>query len=52
MRTLVDQDESAGTKSVTWDGRDSDGHVVASGIYLVYYEADQTKSSVKIAVVK
>lgn len=52
VRTLVDQDESAGTKSVTWDGRDSDGHVVASGIYLVYYEADQTKSSVKIAVVK
>ncbi|MBK8574224.1 MAG: hypothetical protein IPN90_00585 [Elusimicrobia bacterium] len=52
VRTLVDQDESAGNHSVFWDGRDSDGHVVASGIYLVYFEADQTKSTTKVAVVK
>ena len=52
VRTLVDQDEAAGTYPVTWDGRDTDGHVVASGIYLVYYEANQTKSTKKVAVVK
>lgn len=52
VRTLVDQDQAAGSHSVVWDGRDTDGHVVASGIYLVYCEADQTKSSVKVAVVK
>jgi hypothetical protein len=52
VRTLVDLDEAAGDHFVTWDGRDSDGNVVASGIYLVYYEANQTKSTKKVAVVK
>ncbi len=51
-RTLVDQDEAAGDHSVSWDGRDSDGNVVASGIYLVSYEANQNKSTKKVAVVK
>ena len=52
VRTLVDQDEPAGTYSVHWDGRDADGHTVASGIYLVYFEADQTQSTTKVVVVK
>lgn len=52
VKTLVDQDQSAGNYSVTWDGRDIDGHVVASGIYLVYFEANQNKSTKKVAVVK
>lgn len=52
VRTLVDQDEAAGDHSVSWDGRDSDGNVVASGIYLVSYEANQNKSTKKVAVVK
>lgn len=52
VRTLVDQDEAAGEHSVSWDGRDSDGNVVASGIYLVSYEANQNKSTKKVAVVK
>jgi hypothetical protein len=52
IRTLVDQEESGGNHSVPWDGRDMNGHVVASGIYLVTFEADQTKSTTKVAVVK
>lgn len=52
VRTLVDQDESAGDYTVTWDGRDTDGETVASGIYLVNFESNQNKSAKKVAVVK
>ena len=33
VRTLVDEVESAGEKSVTWDGRNSHGSRVATGVY-------------------
>lgn len=52
VRTLVDQDEAAGDHTVTWDGRDTDGNIVASGIYLVHFESNQNKSTKKVAVVK
>ena len=52
VRTMVDQDESAGDYTVTWDGRDTDGEIVASGIYLVNFESNQNKSTKKVAVVK
>lgn len=52
IRTLVDEHQAAGTYSVFWDGRTTDGNVVSSGIYLVYFEANQTKSVKKVAVVK
>ena len=34
VRTLVDGQRPAGSYSVVWDGRDSTGREVASGIYL------------------
>ena len=34
VRTLVDGKRSAGTYSVSWDGRDDAGRDVASGVYL------------------
>lgn len=52
VKTLLDEDKSAGNYSVTWDGRTSDGDVVASGIYLVRFETDALKKIVKMAVVK
>jgi hypothetical protein len=33
VRTLVDADETAGVKQVTWDGRNSHGNQVATGVY-------------------
>jgi hypothetical protein len=35
VRTLVNRIESAGKHSATWDGRDTSGNPVASGVY--YY---------------
>lgn len=38
VRTLLDRDASAGTTSVTWDGRDEHGRRVAAGAYFVRLE--------------
>jgi hypothetical protein len=34
VRQLVDREEAPGEYNVTWDARNSDGHSVASGIYI------------------
>ena len=34
VKVLVDRYESAGYKAVEWDGRNNDGDMVSSGIYL------------------
>lgn len=34
VRTLVDQVEYAGSRAVAWDGRDNEGRLVSSGVYL------------------
>ncbi|HND64657.1 MAG TPA: hypothetical protein PKX64_07405 [Elusimicrobiota bacterium] len=52
VKTLLDEDKSAGNYSVVWDGRASDGDIVASGIYLVRFETDNLKQILKMAVVK
>lgn len=38
VRVLVDEVVPAGTRSVTWDGRDSRGRSVAAGVYLFRFE--------------
>jgi hypothetical protein len=38
VRVLLDRDVGAGSKEIAWDGRDSGGHGVASGIY--FYRLD------------
>ena len=39
VKTLVDENQPAGTYSVRWDGRDRYGKQVAGGIYLYKIEA-------------
>jgi hypothetical protein len=39
VRKLIDDVLSPGHKSVTWDGRDLQGHAVASGLYFYRLEA-------------
>jgi hypothetical protein len=40
VRTLVDQDLGPGAKEIRWDGTDSQGHRVASGVYYCRLEAE------------
>jgi flagellar hook assembly protein FlgD len=43
IRTLIDAEKKADTYRTTWDGRDSFGNLVATGVY--FYQLD-TKNSV------
>jgi hypothetical protein len=43
IRTLIDVEKKADTYRTTWDGRDSFGNLVATGVY--FYQLD-TKNSV------
>jgi hypothetical protein len=52
VRTLLNETRDAGSYSTSWDGRNEDGDVVASGIYLVRFESNPLKEIGKIAVVK
>jgi hypothetical protein len=41
IRTLVEKDQQAGVYRVDWDGRDTSGQAVASGVYLYRLEMPQ-----------
>lgn len=48
VRTLVHGPLSAGTHTVTWDGRDDLGRSVSSGMYLYRFEAGEWRASGKM----
>lgn len=52
VRTLVDNEISAGTQSVVWDGKDNAGNVVPSGIYLYQMNAGTFTASKKMMLLK
>ena len=52
VRTLVDADRQAGSYSVTWDGRDTAGHPVATGVYACRMETREHRAARKMLLVK
>ncbi len=52
VRTLVDGHRSAGSYSIVWDGRDSNGESLASGIYLYRIEADGFVQTRKMSLMR
>ena len=52
MTTLVDEDQTAGTHTAEWDGRDKDGRMVASGEYLVYVNIKNEEKIGKVLVIR
>ncbi len=52
IKTLVDEVCPTGTKTSTWDGRNNDGSVVASGTYLLTFEGPKLKTTKKIVVIR
>jgi hypothetical protein len=47
VRTLVDEFQDAGHKSVVWNGRDNSGSTVASGVYFYHLKAGEKFSATK-----
>jgi flagellar hook assembly protein FlgD len=39
VKTLINQEQDAGYKSIVWDGTNGSGNRVSSGIYLYQIEA-------------
>jgi photosystem II stability/assembly factor-like uncharacterized protein len=52
VRTLVNQKETAGFKSITWDGKNNHGQQVASGIYVYRVQMGNFVKSRKMMLVK
>ena len=52
VRTLVDEYQAAGHKSVLWDGTDEDGNQVASGVYFYRMQAGDNADVKKMILMK
>jgi len=52
VRILVKDNESAGEKIVTWDGKDTSGRLMSSGIYFYRLEAGQYTSTKRMVLLK
>jgi hypothetical protein len=52
VRTLVDERQSAGYRTVLWDGKDEQGVDVASGVYFYRLKAGDFVDSKKMLLLK
>ncbi|MBI5711723.1 MAG: family 43 glycosylhydrolase [Candidatus Eisenbacteria bacterium] len=52
VRTMVDGDLPAGASELSWDGRDTDGAPVGSGVYFASLKAAGTLRSVRAALIR
>ena len=52
IKTIINGSKSAGRSSVVWDGLDSSGNKVSSGIYFYELRTDDFVSSKKMILLK
>ncbi len=52
IRTLVDEPQTAGEKTVTWNGRDTQGRGVASGVYFYRLQAPGYEKTLKMTLIQ
>ena len=52
VRTLADENQAPGEKSLNWDGKDDKGNTVASGIYLYKIETGEFTETKKMMLLK
>jgi hypothetical protein len=52
VQTITNEPQTAGAKTATWNGRDSNGETAASGVYLVRLKFDKEVKSRKITLLK
>jgi flagellar hook assembly protein FlgD len=52
VRTLIDEPRAAGVYEISWDGDDSDGRGVSSGVYLYRFRAGDFAETRKMLLLK
>jgi hypothetical protein len=52
IRTLVDEQQAAGTREAMWNGRDDSGSAVASGVYFYVLDVDKQRLTRKLVLLK
>jgi hypothetical protein len=52
IRRLVDEQQSTGSRSVVWTGRDDGGNPVSSGVYFYVLDADGARITRKLVLLK
>jgi N-acetylneuraminic acid mutarotase len=52
VRTLVDEEKQSGFYDVVWDGRDQHGNRLASGVYLLKFEANDFAQTRKMILMQ
>jgi len=52
IRTLVDEDQTAGNREVSWDGRNQTGEEVASGVYFYRLKAEDFVETKKMVLMR
>ena len=52
VRTLVDEQQTAGSRSTIWNGRDDAGRAVASGVYFYVLDAGKDRLTRKLVLLK
>ena len=52
VRTLVNETQPAGSRSIDWNGRDDSGNAVASGVYFYVLDAGKERLTKKLVLLK
>jgi hypothetical protein len=52
VRELINQESGPGVLPLTWDGKNANGEVVASGVYVIYVHAAEGQAKRLVAVIK
>jgi hypothetical protein len=52
VRTLVDENQEPGSRSVVWNGRDDAGSAVSSGVYFYVLDAGKERLTKKLVLLK
>jgi hypothetical protein len=52
VRTLIDEDQAAGSRSAVWNGRDDNGSQVASGVYFYVLDVGKQRLTKKLVLLK
>ena len=52
VRTLVDRVKPAGSYTINWDGTDTDGKALATGVYFYRLETEEFTKTKKMLLLK